>query len=152
MFDKVELKVATRKDLNFIYHMKKKTLKQYIKEVERWDKKNQRKNLLKRFNSKKNLIILFSTKKIGCLILRNSKNWIIVELIAIKLEFQRKGIGTYLMKNIILQSQEAKKPIFLQVLKGNKRAVKFYLKLGFLPISESEATINMQYEIVRLTQ
>jgi ribosomal protein S18 acetylase RimI-like enzyme len=50
------------------------------------------------------------------------------------------------MKNVILQSQKETKAIFLQVLKGNKRAIKFYLKLGFLQTSVSETGFNMQYK------
>lgn len=146
MFDKVELKLATRKDLNFLYNLKKKTLKQYIDGLWGWDNNFQRKNLLKHFNSNRISIILFATKKIGCLILRKSKNWIIVELIALKPEFQCKGIGTFIMKNVISQSQKENKPIFLQVLKVNKRAIEFYLKLGFLQTSESETGFNMQYK------
>ncbi|HEY0089737.1 MAG TPA: GNAT family N-acetyltransferase [Candidatus Lokiarchaeia archaeon] len=146
MFDKVELKLATRKDLNFLYNLKKKTLKQYIDGLWGWDNNFQRKNLLKHFNSNRISIILFATKKIGCLILRKSKNWIIVELIALKPEFQCKGIGTFIMKNVISQSQKENKPIFLQILKVNKRAIEFYLKLGFLQTSESETGFNMQYK------
>ena len=49
--------------------------------------------------------------------------------ICIKQEYQNKGIGTAILKEIIFENKG--KNIKLQVFKINKRAIKLYEKMGF---------------------
>jgi ribosomal protein S18 acetylase RimI-like enzyme len=49
--------------------------------------------------------------------------------------YQNLGIGTYLLKNIIIKQQQSinknTKRIVLHVQISNKNAIRFYLKMGF---------------------
>jgi len=52
--------------------------------------------------------------------------------LAIKKEKQGKGYGKFLLNNLIKKAKkEYKKFIFLEVRVSNKRAIKFYEKMGF---------------------
>ncbi len=57
-------------------------------------------------------------------------------MIAIKKEFQRKGLGEYFLKQIIKYLKERGiTRIFLEVSSKNEKAINFYRKLGFVDYS-----------------
>ena len=56
--------------------------------------------------------------------------------ICIKPEYQNKGIGTAILKEIIFENKG--KNIKLQVFKINERAFKLYEKMGFEKIDENK--------------
>ena len=55
--------------------------------------------------------------------------------ICIKPEYQNKGIGTTVLKEILFECKE--KNIKLQVFKINERAIKLYEKMGFEKTDEN---------------
>lgn len=55
--------------------------------------------------------------------------------ICIKPEYQNKGIGTAILKEIIFENKE--KNIILQAFKINERAIKLYEKIGFEKTDEN---------------
>ena len=56
--------------------------------------------------------------------------------IAVMPEFQNKGVGTTLLKELINFAKKWKKPLRLSVLKYNPKALRLYERLGFSVISE----------------
>ena len=59
-----------------------------------------------------------------------------IENICIKPEYQNKGIGTAILKEIIFENKG--KNIKLQAFKINERAIKLYERIGFKKIYESK--------------
>ena len=65
--------------------------------------------------------------------------------ICVKTEYQNKGIGTTVLKEIIFEYKEQN--IKLQVFKTNERAVKLYKKMGFEKIEETEIHYIMKLKV-----
>ncbi|WP_293448898.1 ribosomal protein S18-alanine N-acetyltransferase [Persephonella sp.] len=56
-----------------------------------------------------------------------------ITMIALKKEFQRKGIGTYLLDWFVnLSKEKGVKNIWLEVSSKNKKAIRFYENYGFI--------------------
>ena len=65
--------------------------------------------------------------------------------ICVKPEYQNKGIGTAILKEIIFDNKG--QDIKLQVFKINERAIKLYEKMGFEKIDETQTHyIMMKYK------
>lgn len=61
-------------------------------------------------------------------------------------EFQGKGIGTYLVTELIAESRSLGKPVDLNVDQTNVRARSLYERLGFVRQGESEKDIQMRFD------
>lgn len=86
-------------------------------------------------------IIVVDNKKVGCCLLKEQDNGIILEEIYLDEEYRNKGIGTDIIKNI-LQNNAI---VYLWVYKENTRAVSLYKKLGFNVIEETDIRYYMKY-------
>lgn len=60
-------------------------------------------------------------------------------------KYRRKGIGSYVINNIIDKANNLGKNISLQVLWCNKAAYQFYEKLGFSFVRNNDVTYEMLY-------
>jgi ribosomal protein S18 acetylase RimI-like enzyme len=60
-------------------------------------------------------------------------------------EFQGKGIGTAIFKDIISESEVTGIPVTLEVHHVNEKAISFYRKLGFQETGKTEKQILMKY-------
>lgn len=65
--------------------------------------------------------------------------------ICVKPEYQNKGIGTTVLKEIIFEHKEQN--IKLQVFKTNERTVKLYKKMKFEKIEETEIHYIMKLKV-----
>lgn len=59
--------------------------------------------------------------------------------------FQREGIGTKILNNVIEKSKE----VFLYVLDKNERAIRFYVKMGFKYTGEKEEFLNSGFYMLK---
>lgn len=143
----IHLRPATPDDSEFLYQLKKQTLKRYIKETWGWDEEIQRPFHQKIFISQKYSIIQKSGKDIGCLSVEEQSEKIILNIIEIHPKYQNKGIGSSLIRNLIRKGLYDKKPIELQVLKMNQRALKLYKTLGFTLRGETETHYQMVHQV-----
>jgi len=63
--------------------------------------------------------------------------------------YWNKGLGKYMINHVCAIAKEnGLKEIWLRVLKSNERAVKAYLKYGFITYSESDTAFLMCYNLV----
>jgi len=65
-------------------------------------------------------------------------------------EFRARGIGTWLLRSIIGEAADSHRPLRLHVVRGN-RALRFYQRLGFVPIAESPSHVEMERKVSRHT-
>ncbi len=91
------------------------------------------KNLIS--NCKISKIVLFKEKPIAYICIDHILDEAEIQMIAVKKEFQGKGVGKFLLKTLIkyLKELEVKK-IFLEVNENNETALKFYRRFGFREI------------------
>lgn len=66
--------------------------------------------------------------------------------IAIAGEFQNRGIGTSLMKDLIAEARRTGVPLRCSVATNNPGSLRFHQRLGFRIVSGDEAYYQMEYE------
>lgn len=86
-------------------------------------------------------IVISDNKKVGCCLLLEKDDGIILEEIYLDEEYRNKGVGTDMIKSI-LQNNAI---VYLWVYKENIRAVSLYKKLGFNVIEETDIRYYMKY-------
>lgn len=132
-----ELREVTQQDYNFIYHVKTTTLKPHIELVWGWDEAVQTKYLEESFGLETQLIISYEDKEIGILELNELNQRIDVVELEILPEYQRKGIGTNILKDIIQEYKGKGKNVGIGCFKINADAKRLYERLGFILIKET---------------
>lgn len=142
--ENIRLVAYTDADYNFVYEVKKNAYKNYvIQYYGEWNEGEQ----IKYFNSfialvKENAyIIIYEDKKIGFYNgqLLDSGNYEIGNICIIP-EYQGKGIGTKLLKDILEKNKEEN--IEIQYFKSNPVGL-LYKRLGFIPSGESKFHYKM---------
>ena len=91
-------------------------------------------------------IILFNNQPVGRLILVRTDEEIRLADVALLPEYRRSGIGTSLIKDLLAEADEAKKPIRLQVEKPNEQAKNLYERLSFKTTGENSTHFQMEYQ------
>jgi ribosomal protein S18 acetylase RimI-like enzyme len=97
-------------------------------------------------------IILFQNQPIGRLIVVRGDEEIRLADIALLPEHRSSGTGTSLIKDLMTEAGETKRPIRLQVEKPNAAARRLYERLGFTTIGENITHFQMEYRPCTLGQ
>lgn len=87
-------------------------------------------------------MIYIDDKEIGCLFITNHEDGVLIDEIYINPEYQNRGIGTNIIKDIMRSEFD----IYLWVYKNNIKAFNLYQKLGFKIIEETESRYYMRYK------
>lgn len=90
-------------------------------------------------------IILFNNRRVGRLIVVRTSEEMRLADIALLPESRRAGIGTSLIKDLMAEAGETKRPIRLQVEKPNQPARRLYERLGFTTVGENSTHFQMEY-------
>ena len=85
--------------------------------------------------------IIVDDKIVGCLLLTDKDDGILLDEIYLEEEYRNKGIGTNIIKKVISNNDI----IYLWVYKENVQAISLYKKLGFNVIEETESRYYMKY-------
>ncbi|AKB49699.1 Acetyltransferase, GNAT family [Methanosarcina barkeri str. Wiesmoor] len=103
-----------------------------------WDEDLQRTFFSKESKEIKHQIIVVEGKNVGVVAFSRNETSIHIDEIQVLPEYQSKGIGTLVFSDIIANAQKEKIETTLRVLKVNFAAQKFYNKLGFEKIEDTE--------------
>lgn len=143
---KLSTRKASEKDFDWTYEIKKATLQDYIVQAfGPWDEAWQLEEHHKDFSSGQFEIIEADGVDAGYLWIRRTAKIIYLVDICVSPAYQGKGIGSQIIKNMLLETKALKLPVELGVFKGNRSALKLYTKLGFSTISETQTHILMRY-------
>lgn len=139
-----EMKKATKKDVSRCINYKLKTVFEYTvkwsnEEIDRIEKYVKDHVPLQLNNYQ---IIYINDHQIGCLLVEDREDGILIDEIYLEKEYRNLGIGTSIIKELIL----ANKIIYLWVYQQNKKAIKLYIKLGFQIIEKTETRYYMKYK------
>ena len=131
-------------DIDILIKYKKETIFEYAKNLsnEEIDRINNyvTNNIPDYLDNYNNIVI--NNKIIGCLLITNIDDGILLDEIYLEEEYRNKGIGTSIIKNIIDNNSN----IYLWVYKLNKQAINLYKKLGFIIIDETDTRYYMNYK------
>ncbi len=58
--------------------------------------------------------------------------------------YRNRGIGTAILEALIDEAQTVQLPVRLVVAAGNERALRLYLRLGFVPIGTAEMHVELE--------
>ena len=86
-------------------------------------------------------VICINDKKIGCLLVVNKDDGVLLDEIYLEEKYRNKGIGTSIIKKIL----SSYNIVYLWVYKLNTKALSLYKKLGFKIIDETETRYYMKY-------
>jgi ribosomal protein S18 acetylase RimI-like enzyme len=91
-------------------------------------------------------IILFKNQPIGRLILVRTKEEIRLADVALLPEYRRSGIGTSVIRDLLAEADETKRPVRLQVEKPNEQAKRLYERLNFTTTGDNSTHFQMEYQ------
>ena len=138
-----KLIMSSNDDIEKLIKYKKKTIYEYAKNLSdnEINKINNyvKNNVLKLINNYFNIVV--DDKIVGCLLLIDRDDGILLDEIFLEEEYRNNGIGTDIIKNVISNNAI----IYLWVYKENLKAVALYKKLGFNVIEETESRYYMKY-------
>lgn len=133
------------KDFEFLWQLQNAALKKYIAATWGWDEAWQRRHFAEHFNERRNgAIVVVGGKDAGYLWISEKETETVLISIHLLPEFQNRGIGTKLIKDVLAQSKAKNKPVRLQVLKVNP-ARNLYEKLGFKVSGETGTHFLMRF-------
>lgn len=81
-------------------------------------------------------IILHNGEEIGCFCITESDEAIILQRVYIREDYQRRGIGGHLINMALDKAHETQKPLELEVLANNEKAINSYKKGGFVQTTD----------------
>lgn len=144
----VTLRQAQKEDLLFLYDVSIQAIRPVVEllksETETFEA------FKDKFKSEEAQVIQYGEEDVGRLRVVRSKESIYVGGIQILPLFQRKGIGTKVLGELIREAEELQIPIVLEVHEVNASARSFYTKLGFVQIDvvKDKPKLVLQYSPV----
>ena len=129
----------------FSYQVKKAAEGEYITAMFGWDDDVQRGFHAKAWQEQKPDIITYDGKPIGTIATSESDDCIEIGQFFILPKYQNRGIGTYLLKNILGKGDQLGKNVTLRFLKNNP-VKSLYVRNGFRVVYTSEVAHHMERE------
>jgi ribosomal protein S18 acetylase RimI-like enzyme len=139
----IQLRPASHADYDFLYSLHRKTLIDYIDLTWGWEENWQQDYFKEHFRPAEIDIIQFEGENIGCINVQDEGDHIFLAYIAILPDYQRKGIGTLLVKRTLAEAKVRGIPVTLRVLRENP-ARDLYKRLGFEVVKTTDERIFME--------
>ncbi|MBW5798881.1 GNAT family N-acetyltransferase [Halomonas elongata] len=133
---------ARLEDLEWLDPFYEGLMRPYVEITHRWDTNKFREN----FDPERVSIIQVDDQEIGMLRIDVNADHIYLGDLQIASEYQRKGIGSVLLKEVIQSALERHLPIRLRVLKGNP-AISLYERYGFIIWEEFDNSYVLEYSV-----
>jgi ribosomal protein S18 acetylase RimI-like enzyme len=140
----ISLRPATRDDYDFLWWLHRATMRPYVEKTWGWDEQWQAQHFRDRFDPNTCEIIEGGGEPIGCISVERRKDSLFLAVIEIAPDRQNQGIGTKLIQALCDEANDRGVPVELQVIKVNHPARRFYERLGFAVIGETETHYLMR--------
>ncbi len=139
----IKLIPADETHKEFSYRVKKAAEGEYITLMFGWDENVQRDFHAKAWQQQKPDIITYDGKPIGTIATIESEECVEIRQFFIWPDYQSKGIGTHLLKNILDRADQSGKNVTLRFLKNNP-VKSLYIRNGFRVIRTDESLYYME--------
>ena len=123
----IRLRPITEADYDFLWRLHNAALKRYVEETWGWDEEWQASDFREKFDPNAGSIINVDGVDAGFWWVTERDDEIVLVSIRLLPEFQRRGIGTRLIRGL---TENSDRPVRLKVLKVNP-ARRLYERLGF---------------------
>ena len=134
---------AHDRDADFLYALHAATMKEYVDKTWGWDETFQRAIFQQNHHPAEIQIITWNGKDIGMLSVEERSQDVFLRTIAIHPLYQRQGLGTLIIQQIIADAARQMKSTSLRVLKVNP-AKRLYERFGFRIVDETSTHYVMR--------
>jgi ribosomal protein S18 acetylase RimI-like enzyme len=131
------LERATALDYDFIYGVARTTMHDYVARIWGWDEAFQSARFQEMFIADEWQLVTVDKRQAGCLNVQFRPLEIFLANIYLLPDYQRRGIGSSIIRNLLQIGVETGLPIRLNVLTSNHDAYRLYVRLGFHVVEES---------------
>jgi GNAT superfamily N-acetyltransferase len=135
------LRTASANDSEFAFAVRETAFARYAELAVGWCETEERRLHARRFNAHDFRIITAAGVDVGVLAVRIETDHMKVNQLFILPEHQGKGMGAVCMQIVLDEARRLGLPVRLRVLKGNPRALAFYLRVGFCVAGETDTHI-----------
>ena len=118
-------------------------MKCYVERTWGWDEHWQVRHFRERFDASTRQVIQYDGTDIGFIDVEEREDHFSLGFIGISPDYQRRGIGTFLIHDLLRKAAARGLPVTLQVLKGNP-ARALYERLGFELTGETDTHYLMK--------
>jgi GNAT superfamily N-acetyltransferase len=141
----IGLRTATVADTEFLYRCLRDALGPYVEQAfGPWDEEQQRSLFFESTDPASHDVVSVDGEAAGCTCIPVCADHIEVKRIFLLPEFQNRGIGARLMKDVIALARSRQLPIRLRVFEVN-RAQRFYQRLGFSATGRTATHVAMEW-------
>lgn len=138
---------ALPEDFDFLFSLHRAAMRGYVEAAfGPWDEDWQQAYYRKHYPIDRLRIIQFDGQDVGLVYVEERTEELFLAIIEVLPGFQRRGIGTAVVRELIEAAAGLGKPVALQVLKGNIQARNLYQRLGFGVTGENDTHYILAYE------
>jgi ribosomal protein S18 acetylase RimI-like enzyme len=136
---------ATNEDVPFLIDLFLRAMRGHITEARgHWDETKEQTQFLEQLQLQHTQIVECEGMRAGFLMTMDDGQDIELHTLCIAPEYQRRGLGTAITRQLIADALARKCGVALSVLKVNTAARSFYTRLGFILTEESEHHYRMR--------
>jgi ribosomal protein S18 acetylase RimI-like enzyme len=139
----INLLQAKAEHYDFALHLYLLTMRPYMQELIVWDEQEQRASFAAQWKREEARIISVHGKDVGWLQVAELPTEIGLQKFFVSPQYQRAGIGSEVLSNLLATWRLTGKKIVLKVLKNNP-ARRLYERLGFSVVAEVGVTLRMR--------
>jgi len=141
--DEISLRQANDNDLDFLWQLHRATMREYVEHTWSWEDESQEQRFRQKFEPERIQIVLYQGRPIGALSVDYERSRVFLGVIEIAPDYHRRGIGTYLIRQLCDRADAADLPLELHVLKVNP-AKRLYERLGLATVGETDTHYLMR--------
>ena len=135
--DDISLRDVKIEDFNFLYNLHREALMPCIDLTWGWEEEWQLDYFRKHFDPGTRKIIQLKGEDIGCISVQDQDDALFIAYIAILSIYQRQGIGSHLIRDVIREAENRNIPVRIHTLKVNP-VRDLYERLGFRIMGSTE--------------
>ena len=139
----ISLRPATMNDLEFLYKLHRAAMKSYVEQTWGWDEQWQAQYFREHFDPSTRQVIRYDGQDVGVIHTEERENCFSLANIEISPDYQRRGIGTFLIQDLVRRAAARGLSVTLQILKVNP-ARALYEHLGFELTGETDTHYTMK--------
>ena len=139
------LRQATNDDFDFLYQLHVAAMREYVEATWGWQEEWQQEYFTRKFDPHNRQIIRIDGQDAGVIAVEPRIEDLYIALIEILPPFQRRGVGTAIVRQLINTAFSDGLPVSLHVLKTNNPARQLYERLGFVVVQDE----GIRYKMTR---
>ena len=143
----VSLRLATPEDVEFACHVSRETMRGHaLATFGAWNEEEARQRCSRNISAGFTQIIELEGVQIGIYVVERAADHVQLLQIFILPDYQRRGIGSGLIKRLLAEARAANLPLRLRVLRVNP-AFELYRRMGFKVVQETPERYFMEHPL-----